>query len=100
MNSAAPISSRKIDTAEIMGGIYGAGIIGRKGAFSSDWVSELGEDIRRLYRDALARPGGAVGRGPKRHYVEIHPEDIAGFLDVVTHPWVVHVPARVGLAAI
>lgn len=28
---------------------------------------------------------------PKRHYVEIHPEDISGFLDLVSHPWVVTV---------
>jgi ectoine hydroxylase-related dioxygenase (phytanoyl-CoA dioxygenase family) len=47
--------------------------------------------VDAAYRDALARPGGAVGRGPNRHYVEIHPEDIRGFLDLVTHPWVVDV---------
>lgn len=41
----------------------------------------------RLYPEALARPGGAVGRGTNRHYVEIHPEDIRGFRELVTHPW-------------
>jgi hypothetical protein len=76
------------DTAEIMGGIYGAGIIGLKGAFSREWVERLREDIEALYRDALKRPGGTVGRGPKRHYVEIHPEDIRGFVELATHPWV------------
>ncbi|HEX8656739.1 MAG TPA: phytanoyl-CoA dioxygenase family protein, partial [Hymenobacter sp.] len=30
----------------------------------------------------------ALGRGPKRHYVEIHPEGIRGFVDLATHPWV------------
>jgi ectoine hydroxylase-related dioxygenase (phytanoyl-CoA dioxygenase family) len=43
------------------------------------------------YEAALKRPGGAVGRGPKRHYVEIHPEDIRGFVELATHPWVVAV---------
>ena len=76
------------DTAAIMGGLYGDGIIGLKGAFERDWVQALGEDIGRLFQDALTRPGGAVGRGPKRYYVEIHPEDIRGFVDLVTHPWV------------
>jgi len=71
-----------------MGALYGDGIIGTKGAFDPDWVRELGEDIEVLFQDALKRPGGAVGRGPKRYYVEIHPEDIRGFLDLVTHPWV------------
>ncbi|WP_207423398.1 phytanoyl-CoA dioxygenase family protein [Desertivirga brevis] len=82
-----PVTSQ-YDIAEIMGGLYGDGIIGLKGAFSREWVQQLGEDIAVLYEDALRRPGGAVGRGPKRHYVEIHPEDIRGFVDLVTHPWV------------
>ncbi|HEX9940091.1 MAG TPA: phytanoyl-CoA dioxygenase family protein [Longimicrobium sp.] len=76
------------DVAAIMGGIYGDGIIGLKGAFSREWVAQLAEDLEVAYRDALARPNGAVGRGPKRHYVEIHPEDIRGFVELVAHPWV------------
>jgi hypothetical protein len=76
------------DVAQIMGGLYGNGIIALKGAFSREWVQQLDEDIRVLYEEALTRPGGAVGRGPKRHYVEIHPEDIRGFVELATHPWV------------
>jgi hypothetical protein len=83
------------DLATIMGGLYGDGIIGYKGAFERDWVQQLREDVDVAYREALERPGGAVGRGPKRHYVEIHPEDIRGFVDLVTHPWVVTVCAAV-----
>ncbi|HEV7331188.1 MAG TPA: phytanoyl-CoA dioxygenase family protein [Flavisolibacter sp.] len=79
------------DVAQIMGGIYGDGFIGLKGAFSREWVTQLHEDILVAYEEALKRPGGAVGRGPKRHYVEIHPEDIRGFVDLATHPWVVAV---------
>jgi hypothetical protein len=83
------------DVAAILGGLYGDGIIGLKGAFSRDWVARLHHDVDALYAQALVRPGGAVGRGPKRHYVEIHPEDIRGFLDLVTHPWVAAVCAAV-----
>ena len=79
------------DVASIMGGLYGDGIIALKGAFDPQWVQQLDEDIRVLYREALKRPGGAVGRGPKRHYVEIHPEDIRGFVELATHPWVMAV---------
>jgi hypothetical protein len=79
------------DTAAIMGGLYGDGIIGLKGAFDRSWVQELGEDIEILFREALERPGGAVGRGPKRYYVEIHPERLRGFADLISHPWVVAV---------
>jgi phytanoyl-CoA dioxygenase PhyH len=81
--------------ASVMGAIYGDGITALKGAFSREWVKQLDEDVMRLYYEALARPGGAVGRGPKRHYVEVHPEDIRGFVDLATHPWVVAVSEAV-----
>src|SRR5687768_18272624 len=88
MNTTDRTQVQQFDIAAIMGGLYGDGIIGLKGAFERQWVQELGEDIEVLFQDALKRPGGAVGRGPKRYYVEIHPEGIRGFLDLVTHPWV------------
>ena len=81
----------QFDTAAIMGGLYGDGVIGLKGAFDRAWVQALRDDIERLFEEALQRPGGAVGRGRRRYYVEIHPEDIRGFLDLITHPWVVAV---------
>jgi hypothetical protein len=83
-----PITQPTYDVSAIMGGLYGDGIIGLKGAFSREWAAQLGDDIMMLYADALKRPGGAIGRGPKRHYVEIHPEDIRGFVELATHPWV------------
>ncbi|WP_420593776.1 phytanoyl-CoA dioxygenase family protein [Deinococcus sp.] len=85
--SAIP-ASPDVEVAQIMSAIYGDGILGLKGAFNREWVRELGEDLAVLYQAALARPGGAVGRGTNRHYVEIHPEDIRGFTVFVTHPWV------------
>ncbi len=91
MGSTLQESGTTYDTAAIMGGLYGDGIIGLKGAFDRDWVREVGEDIGVLFEEALATPGGAVGRGPKRYYVEIHPERIRGFVDLVTHSWVVAV---------
>ncbi len=89
------VAEGTFDTAAIMGSLYGDGIAGRKGAFDRPWVAQLGEDLGGLYKEALARPGGAVGRGPKRHYVEIHPEDIRGFVELATHPWVVAVSEAV-----
>ena len=84
-------TAQQFDVATIMGALYGDGILGLKGAFSREWVAELGRDIDRLFEEALKRPGGAVGRGPKRYYVEIHPEDIGGFVELAIHPWVVAV---------
>jgi hypothetical protein len=38
--------------------------------------------------EAIQRPGGAVSRGPRRWYVELHPQAVSGFLDLVAHPWI------------
>jgi hypothetical protein len=46
------------------------------------------EDMMTAFWAAIQRPGGAIGRGPRRWYVEVHPEDIRGFADIVGHPWV------------
>ncbi len=92
---AASARAPRYDPAVIMGGLYGDGIVALKGAFDREWVRVLGEDIGVLFEEALARPGGAVGRGPNRWYVEIHPERIRGFVDLVTHSWVVAVSEAV-----
>jgi hypothetical protein len=64
------------------------GIVGRKGAFSREWAEAMREDMMTAFWDAIQRPGGAVGRGPRRWYVEIHPEQFGGFVELTTHPWV------------
>src|ERR1700712_13410 len=68
--------------------LHEGGVIGLPGAFSRDWVRQLGEDIDTAFDEARARPGGAVGRGPQRYYVEIHPEQLRGFGDLLSHPWI------------
>jgi hypothetical protein len=79
------------DVATIMGGLYGDGIIGCKGALARAWVEQLGQDVAMLFEEARRQPGGALERGPNRYYVEIHPERVRGFADLITHPWVVAV---------
>ena len=83
------------DPAAIMGGLYGDGIIGLKRGFDVEWIDRMREDIHVLYAEALQRPGGAVGRGPNRHYVEIHPERLRGFIDHATQPWITAVSEAV-----
>ncbi len=68
--------------------LYREGIVGRQSAFSRDWVERLREDMMTAFWKAIQRPGGAIGRGPRRWYVEVHPQEISGFVDLVTHPWV------------
>lgn len=91
VDSSKPSAPAAYHEAAIMGGLYGDGFIACKGAFTREWVQELGADIAVLFDEALARPGGALARGPNRYYVEIHPERLRGFVDIVSHPWVVAV---------
>jgi hypothetical protein len=64
------------------------GIIARKGAFSREFVQRMREDVDAAFEEARSRENGAVGRGPNRWYVEIHPEALRGFVELVDHPWV------------
>jgi hypothetical protein len=79
------------EAADIMGGLYGDGIIGLKGAFSSAFADRLYAEIMALFEEARQIPGGALPRGPERFYVEVQPERISGFVEIVTHPWFVAV---------
>jgi Phytanoyl-CoA dioxygenase (PhyH) len=65
------------------------GITALKGAFTREWVEQVRQDMMTAFWDAIQRPGGAVGRGPRRWYVETHPQAFRGFVELVTHPWVV-----------
>jgi len=85
------MANRVYEAAEIMGGLYGDGIIGLKGAFSTDFADRMREDIETLYEEARQVPGGALPRGPERFYVEVQPERIRGFVEIATHPWFVAV---------
>jgi hypothetical protein len=72
--------------SEVMGGLYGDGIIARKGAFSVDFVRRLHADIDQLRHEAI-EAGTFIRRGRNRHYTEIHPERLSGFSEIISHPW-------------
>jgi hypothetical protein len=91
MATAARTEGQVYDSAAIMGGLYGDGIIALKGAFPRPWAERMREDILALFEEARKVPGGALPRGPQRWYVEVHPERIRGFVDIATHPWFVAV---------
>jgi hypothetical protein len=77
------------DIAENLRTLKNDGIVGLKKAFPPAWAERMRENMMTAFWAAIQRPGGAVGRGPRRWYVEIHPQDFSGFVDLVTHPWVV-----------
>nr|MBA2322405.1 phytanoyl-CoA dioxygenase family protein [Deltaproteobacteria bacterium] len=72
----------------IVEALYDHGIVACKGAFPREWVLAMRGDLERAFADAMQRAGGAIGRGPQRWYVELHPEQIRGYVALVTHPWV------------
>jgi Phytanoyl-CoA dioxygenase (PhyH) len=84
--NAAPSASHH--PSEDVSVLYRDGIVANKAAFSREWVEQLREDMLTAFWDAIQRPGGAVPRGRRRWYVELHPQALSGFVDLVTHPWV------------
>jgi hypothetical protein len=76
------------DPEQYVRDLYTDGITALKGAFSVEWVEQLAEDVDAAFEEARSRPNGAIGRGPNRWYVEIHPEALRGFVDLADHPWV------------
>ncbi|MFL5813761.1 MAG: phytanoyl-CoA dioxygenase family protein [Bdellovibrionia bacterium] len=65
------------------------GITALRGAFSQEWVHRMRNDVMTAFWESIQRPGGAVGRGPRRWYVEVHPQMLSGFVNLASHPWVI-----------
>ena len=68
--------------------LYRDGITALRGAFSQEWVHRMRDDMMTVFWESIQRPGGAIGRGPRRWYVEVHPQMISGCIELATHPWV------------
>jgi hypothetical protein len=81
-------SGPDMDVAEHVETLKRDGITALRGAFTRDWAERMREDMLTQFWAAIQRPGGAIPRGPRRWYVEVHPEAIAGFVELCTHPWV------------
>jgi hypothetical protein len=84
----AALTARAEDVTEDVRTLQRDGVVGKKRAFSRDFVEQLREDMMTAFWEAIQRPRGAVGRGPRRWYVELHPQALSGFIDLVTHPWI------------
>jgi hypothetical protein len=68
--------------------LYRDGITALRGAFIREWVHRMRDDMMTVFWESIQRAGGAIGRGPRRWYVEVHPQMISGFIELATHPWV------------
>ncbi len=83
-----PTGTADPDIAAAVKALYTDGVVASKAVFSRSWVQALGEDVLSAFDEARGRQHGAVGRGPNRWYVEIHPQALRGFADLAGHPWV------------
>lgn len=66
--------------------IYRDGIVALPGCFPPAWADQLHADFDTAFADASSRPDGLIGRGPERYYFAVHPEQVTGFFDLITHP--------------
>jgi Phytanoyl-CoA dioxygenase (PhyH) len=88
MPSKAAVSASSEELNQDVAVLYRDGIVGKKSAFTREWVEQLREDMLTAFWEAIQRPGGTVPRGRRRWYVELHPQALSGFVDLVTHPWI------------
>ena len=88
--SPSPVTAAPpaLDVAAVAATVERDGIAGLPGAFAPEWVHRLRADFDAADAAARARPNGTVGRGPNRYYFAVHPEQVSGFADLVTHPYV------------
>ena len=66
VSTKAPTPGNAGDVSEDALTLRRDGIVGKKAAFTRDWVEQLREDMMTAFWEAIQRPGGAVGRGPRR----------------------------------
>ncbi len=92
---ASAFDAPAYEAADIMGGIYGDGIIGLPGAFAPRFADGLCTEIMGIFAEVKTSPEGALPRGPQRWYVKIQPERISGFAAITSHPWFVAVCSAV-----
>lgn len=88
---ASAFTEAAYEAGDIMGGLYGDGIIACPGAFAPELADTLHAEIMALFAEARGVPGGALPRGPERWYVETQPERLSAFPAIASHPWFVAV---------
>ncbi len=80
-----------LDLDAVRDTLYAEGIFGMPGAFSPEWGAQLHEDCMALHEEASAYESGRINRGRNRWYFAVHPEQITGIADILTHPWLTSV---------
>jgi len=89
MSNTTAADASALDIKADLGTLQHDGVVGLKNGLSRPWAARLNDDMMTAFWEAIQRPGGAISRGPRRWYVELHPEALSGFVELATHPWIV-----------
>jgi Phytanoyl-CoA dioxygenase (PhyH) len=75
------------EPSDIMAAIYGDGILSLADAYGLPLIDAMRGSIETLFDEACKIEGGALPRGPQRWYSEVAPEQIEGFVEIISHRW-------------
>jgi hypothetical protein len=84
--SQTPVASAATATTAQREALYRDGVVALPGCFAPDWADQLDRDFDAAFDEASKRSDGLIGRGPNRYYFAVHPEQVTGFVDLITHP--------------
>src|SRR5215212_9044695 len=86
-----------LDVKKLSQEIHEHGVTNLPNILPVEWADQLDQDVGLQFIDALKVEGGegVAFRGWSRFYIELYPERLRGFLDMITHPAVVEVSRAV-----
>lgn len=84
-----------LDVPEVQEKLRTDGISGLPGAFAPEWADRLHEECLRLHDAASTYERGRISRGRNRWYFAVHPEQLSGIVDLLTHPWLTQISEAV-----
>ena len=93
MDALAP----SLDFKQLSKEIYEHGIVNLPHILPVQWADKLDEDVGLQFIDALKIEGGegVAFRGWSRFYIELYPERLRGFVELVSHPAVIELSREV-----
>ena len=74
------------DVATAREHLYSERITALRGAFSPQWAARMRQDIGSRARMPACVRAEQWGAGRTRYYVEIHPEQLSGFIALIAIP--------------
>src|SRR5687768_2040289 len=86
-----------LDFKQLAKDIYDHGVTNLPNILPVRWADELDEDVGLQFIEGLKVEGGegVAFRGWSRFYIELYPERLRGFIEMVTHPAIMELSREV-----